>query len=195
MIGAGRHKRRARPARRLTRRGLASGQSLVEFSLILPVFTLMLMGLIEFGFLYNSVLTVQFAARQGVSAAAQVGGEDGADCAILKAVEAGLTVPIDKNRVAFVDVFQSDTNGNPIPGVVNHYLRGGSLDCPGTQTQPYTLQGTEGYPQTARHDALSEGLDIVGVSIGYTYLGITPIGAGRSWVVSDGATLRMEPKQ
>jgi hypothetical protein len=176
-------------------RNRAAGQTLVEFALAIPVFVTLLMGLIEFAFLYNSVLTVQFASRQGVSAAAQVGGEDGADCAVLKAVEAALTVPIDKTRVTSVEIFQSDAAGDPISGRVNRYTRTGTLDCPGTQTQPYTLVGTEGYPQVDRKDSLAEGLDVVGVRIGYTYQAITPVGAGRSWSVSDGATLRIEPKQ
>lgn len=184
---------------RMARRGgqqvQEAGQSLAEFALVMPIFMLMLMGLIEFGFLYNSILTVQFASRQGVSAAAQVGGEDGADCAILKAVEAALMTPIDTSRVSFVDIFLSDSTGTQVPGAVNRYVRSGALDCPGSEIEPYTLEGVEGYVQTSRHDALSEGLDIVGVRIGYLYQGMTPVGAGRSWSVSDGATLRMEPKQ
>ena len=171
------------------------GQGLVEFALALPIFVLLLMSMVEYGFLYNNILTVQYAARQGVSAAAEAGANDGADCTILKAIEVALTVPIDKTKITFVDIYQSDSNGDPVPGVVNHYVRSGLLDCPGSVDQPYTLVGGEGYEQTARHDAINEGLDIVGVQIGYVYNGITPIGSGRSWTVSDGATLRMEPKQ
>lgn len=171
------------------------GQGLVEFAMALPIFILLLMSMIEYGFLYNNILTVQFAARQGVSAAAEVGAGDGADCTILKAIETALTVPIDKTKITEVDIFQSDSSGDPVPGAVNQYTRTGTLDCPGSVDQPYTLVGGEGYPQTTRHDAISEGLDIVGVRIAYLYNGITPIGSGRSWNVSDGATLRMEPKQ
>jgi hypothetical protein len=172
-----------------------AGQSLLEFALALPIFVTLMMGVLEFGFLYNNILTVQYAARQGVSAAAQAGGVDGADCSILKAVERALTAPIDKARISSVTIFRSDTNGDPVPGVANAYVRVGTLDCPGSESQPYTLVGSEGYPQAERHDALVEGLDIVGVRIGYLYAGITPIGFGRTWPVSDGATLRMEPKQ
>ncbi|HYN48435.1 MAG TPA: TadE family protein [Candidatus Nanopelagicales bacterium] len=171
------------------------GQGLVEFALVLPIFVTLLMGVIEFGFLYNNLLTVQFAARQGVSAAAQAGGVDGADCSILNAVERALTPPIDHHRVEFVEVFQSDAAGDVVPGVVNHYVREGTLDCPGTGTQPYTLVGAEGYPQIDRRDALIEGLDVIGVRIGYEYVGITPVAFGRSWDLADGATLRTEPKQ
>ena len=80
---------------------------------------------------------------------------------------------------------------------MNRYVRSGTLDCPGSGTdEPYTLVGSEGYPQTDRVPTpWPPGLDMVGVHIEFTYHGITPIGAGRTWSVSDGATLRMEPKQ
>ena len=188
MVGGMRRRRRPqRPG--------ATGQSLVEFALALPIFVLLMMGVLEFGFLYNNILTVQYASRQGVSAAAQAGGVDGADCSILKAVEHALTAPIDKSRVTSVVIFQSDVNGDPVPGIANTYVRTGTLDCPGSEDEPYSLVGDEGYPQAERHDSLAEGLDIVGVRIGYLYAGITPLGSGRTWAVSDGATLRMEPKQ
>lgn len=183
-----------RAARGVAGRG-ENGQSLVEFALTLPLFVLVMMGLLEYGFLYNNVLTVQFASRQGASAAAQVGGEDGADCSVLKAVEFALSAPIDKTQIVAVEIFQSDTGGDPVPGRINRYTRSGTLDCPGSVSQPYTLVGSEGYPQIERKDSLAEGLDVVGVRIEYTYWGVTPIGSGRSWVVSDGATLRVEPKQ
>jgi hypothetical protein len=185
----GRH-RRHRAARRD-----GSGQSLVEFALTLPIFLALITGVIEYGFLYNNILTVQYAARQGVSAAAQAGAVDGADCSILKAVEHALSVPIDKARVSGVQIYRSDANGDPIPGAVNLYRRTGTLDCPGDETQPYSLVGTEGYVQQDRKDSIAAGLDVVGVRIGYVYAGITPLGAGQSWSVSDGASLRMEPKQ
>ena len=115
--GSGR--RRQRPAERIG----GAGQSLVEFALVVPIFVLLMMGVLEFGFLYNNILTVQYAARQGVSAAAQAGGVDGADCSILKAVERALTAPIDKTRVSSVLVYKSDANGDPVPGIANQYVR------------------------------------------------------------------------
>jgi hypothetical protein len=184
--------RRRRP---LIGRSAEAGQGLAEFALTLPIFVLLMMGVLEFGFLYNNILTVQYAARQGVSAAAQAGGVDGADCSILKAVERALTAPIDKTRIASIQIYKSDASGDPIPGSVNLYVRSGTLDCPGSETEPYSLVGAEGYAQADRHDSLAEGLDVVGVRIGYNYAGITPIGSGRTWAVSDGASLRMEPKQ
>ncbi len=188
-------RRRHRPASAPWTRAGQRGQTLVEFALVFPMFVTLLMAVVEFGFLYNNILTVQYASRQGVSVAAQVGAEDGADCTILKAVEAALRSPVNRVDVAAVEIFAADTAGDPIPGRVNRYVRTGSLDCPGTTAQPYSLEGVEGYPQTERGDSLAAGLDLVGVHIDYTYHGITPIGAGRTWTVGDGSTLRMEPKQ
>lgn len=175
--------------------GSAGGQTLVEFALILPLFTTLLMALLEFGFLYNSLLTIQFAARQGVTAAAQAGAVDGADCSVLEAVERSLSIPIDPDDIAAVEIFLSDAAGDAVPGWVNTYVRTGTLVCPGTGDQPYTLVGAEGYPQIDRKDTLVAGLEVIGVRIDYDYRGITPIGAGRVWALSDGATLRLEPKQ
>jgi Flp pilus assembly protein TadG len=46
-----------------------SGQSMVEFALILPVFFLILAGIIDFGFMFYSRITVINAAREGARAA------------------------------------------------------------------------------------------------------------------------------
>ena len=74
----------------------------------MPIFVLLLMGILEFGFMYNNLLTVQFAARQGVSAAAQAGGVDGADCSILNAIEGALSVPVNAQQIDRVEIFRSD---------------------------------------------------------------------------------------
>ena len=41
------------------------GQALVEFAIILPVLLLILLGIIEFGLMLNSYLTIQNASREG----------------------------------------------------------------------------------------------------------------------------------
>lgn len=41
------------------------GQSLVEFALVLPVLMLILLGIIEFGWLFNAKITLTSAAREG----------------------------------------------------------------------------------------------------------------------------------
>ena len=47
------------------RRRREGGQSLVEFSLILAPLLFILLGIIQFGFIFNSVVTLSTAAREG----------------------------------------------------------------------------------------------------------------------------------
>jgi Flp pilus assembly protein TadG len=47
----------------------SGGQSLVEFALVLPVFLLLLGGIIDFGFMFYSRITVINAAREGARSA------------------------------------------------------------------------------------------------------------------------------
>lgn len=41
------------------------GQSLVEFAILLPVLLLLIMGILEFGLMLNSYLTINNSAREG----------------------------------------------------------------------------------------------------------------------------------
>ena len=61
--------RAVRRGPRLRRRDRADGQSLVEFSLVLTPLFLLLLGIIQFGFIFNTYVTVTNAARE----AARVG--------------------------------------------------------------------------------------------------------------------------
>lgn len=46
------------------------GQSLVEFALVLPLLVILLVGILEFGWLYNGQITLTSAAREGARVAA-----------------------------------------------------------------------------------------------------------------------------
>jgi Flp pilus assembly protein TadG len=51
-------------APRARRRGREDGQSLVEFALIVPPLLFLLMGVIQFGFIFNTIVTISTAARE-----------------------------------------------------------------------------------------------------------------------------------
>ena len=57
------------PKRFIHRRRRTRGQALVEFALVLPVFLLLLCGVLDFGFMLFNQLTVGSAAREGARAA------------------------------------------------------------------------------------------------------------------------------
>ena len=54
------------------------GQSLVEFAILLPLVLLLLMGILEFGIMLNSYLTINNSAREG----ARLGIVDGSNLEI-----------------------------------------------------------------------------------------------------------------
>ncbi len=56
-------------AHRTRRRSRTRGQALVEFAVVLPVFLLILSGILDFGFLLYSRMTVISAAREGARVA------------------------------------------------------------------------------------------------------------------------------
>jgi len=48
--------------------GNQRGQALVEFTIILPLLLLIVMGIIQFGMIFNSYLSLQNASREGARA-------------------------------------------------------------------------------------------------------------------------------
>jgi Flp pilus assembly protein TadG len=64
-----------------------AGQTLVEFALVLPLFMVLLMGVIEFAFMFNATMAINFATRDASLIAAESGSQATADCAILARIE------------------------------------------------------------------------------------------------------------
>ena len=117
-------RRTARPARRRGR-----GQALVEFSLVFTIFVTMLMGFIEFAFMFNALLSIGHATRDAALIAAEAGDNTGADCAILAQVEKDVSAPADPSRITQVVIYRADQNGAVIGSQQNVYLRTGSTTC------------------------------------------------------------------
>ena len=168
------------------------GQTLVEFALILPIFMVLLMGIVEFAFMFNATLAINFASRNASLIAAEAGSQSTADCAILSKIESDIGAPLDKNMTAItgiqsVTIYKADRAGNPT-GAANVYTRTGSMTCTGftPNSVPYTLSSGN-YPQveasstvTGRCDVLSgcsstTPMDSIGVTIVYRYSFKTPL--------------------
>ena len=124
----------------------------MEFALILPLFLILLMGVIEFAFMFNATLAINFASRDASLIAAEAGSQSTADCAILARIERAIGAPLDKTKAATsgiqsVTIYKADRAGNPVAGVETVYDRTGSTACTGftPSPMPYTL-GINGYP-------------------------------------------------
>ena len=63
------------------------GQTLVEFALIIPIFLLLVFGMMDFGIVLNQYLVVTAAAREGARSAA-IGNSDSGSIAVVKAAAA-----------------------------------------------------------------------------------------------------------
>lgn len=175
----------------------------MEFALIFPVFLLVLFGLIEFAFMLNAQLSLNYATRDAALIAAEAGNNEVADCLILNKVNADLNPPTAEGNVAAVHIFSAtETGGQLSPGREQIYTSGGSTTC-GSISAPYTLT-TTGYPYDIRCNDLDRttcgagftgpsntGVDIVGVQIDYTYRYVTPLGTTSNMSVSN--EMRMEP--
>ena len=99
------------------------GQSLVEFVLLLPVFIILLFGIIEFGRLWETMNVLTSAAREGARVAAvtnpNVGAATGAAQNILSAANIqGATVTVSGPNAANEVVVTVNFNYTPITGSI-----------------------------------------------------------------------------
>jgi Flp pilus assembly protein TadG len=70
------------------------GQSLVETALVLPIILLLLMGIIDFGFMFNNYLMVGNASREGARKAAA-----GATDSEIRALVGNASATLDASRM------------------------------------------------------------------------------------------------
>lgn len=62
------------------------GQSLVEFALVLPILMVLILGMVEFGWILNGKITITSAAREGARTAVIYESADKAATAVESAV-------------------------------------------------------------------------------------------------------------
>lgn len=197
---------RRSPATHSEVRPTGRGQALVEFALVFPIFMVVLLGIIEFAFLFNALLSVNYAARDAALAAAEAGDGVGADCVILDAVDRSVGPPTSDNRIGTVRIYQATPNG-VIIGSPTVYARGGAgTTCTfvdGTSlTVPYT-RTSNGYAEANRCNILAgcgvghPTVDNVGVRVDYTHTWVTPLqnflGGGSGLTFDRSSVMRMEP--
>jgi Flp pilus assembly protein TadG len=182
------------------------GQSLVEFALTIPIFFALLIGLIEFGFALNAVLSANYATREASLVAAEAGNTAGADCVILKMIEDRVTAPADRAQISQVRIYKANASGGVVAGKVNTYARTGSLPCVVGSTSftlTYELVGSAGYAETTRCNvaggcAGSTSVDHIGVEMTYLHTWRTGAPAiiglgGPGYTIIKSNAMRMEP--
>lgn len=187
----------------------SSGQTLVEFALVIPLFILTVVSVFEFSFLFATYLSASFASRDGVQVAAEAGSTPGSDCAVIQRISRDIAAPADPNRIQSIRIFWSDAAGNMKDGAENVWLYGGSTPCTSidgsTFTVPYT-QTSNTYPEGDRCNVnlgigckpRHTGVDTIGITITYRYSWITPFpklvpGSGTGPTIVQSNMMRIEP--
>ena len=191
----------------------AGGQTLVEFGLVFPIFVMLLLGLVEFSFVFNAVLAVNYSTRDAALAAAEAGDAGGADCIILEYADKAISAPADTARIQSVEIYQAKPDGTLWPGTSKTiYNRGAARSCTrpdGTiATVNYANPSPNGYPPSARCNLLGgcngagvtnhPTVDNVVVKIVYRHTWVTPlqnfVGGGAGGLTFDrSSVMRMEP--
>ncbi len=203
---------RVRTAGGRSRRRGERGQGLVEFAMVVPVFMLLLLGMLEFGTAFNHQLTIGYATREGarigadlVNGGSPLGCNTGqspnaalVDPVIIEAVDRVLTSagsPIDISRVAQIRIFKADVNGNDTIGGNNWVYTSAPQTLPdGTQVN-FKLSGSNGFAACDRSNVVgntyANRVDSIGVSIIYNYQMVTGLGSGLT--MTDKTVMQFNP--
>ena len=200
-----------------TGRSDACGQGLVEFAMVVPVFMLLLLGLLEFGFVFDHTMTISYATREGArSGAAFASGNDttmvcststDVDKNIVAAVQRVLEAPgsqVAMDRISEIRIYKATTTGTQSGGNANVWVYaagagpvvdGANLDFTPSQTNWNACTRDNTWSGSAPPDSL-------GVSISYSYRFVTPLAAilgffgppgGSSLAISDRTVMALNP--
>ena len=181
------------------------GQGIVEFALIVPVFITLLLGMLEFGFVFDENLTLEYASREGArvgSALVDGGGSPGCttvDNQIIAAVERVLTSDgsrITLERVGQIRIYLATATGSEAGPVDVWIYAAGQGPVVDGKTLDFKLQSTS-WSACSRTNAGSPAPSI-GVSVSYSYQFQTPIGiavgfVGGSLPMADHTIMAMNP--
>jgi hypothetical protein len=187
------------------------GQGLVEFALVLPLFMVLLLGVLEFGTAFRHHLSLEYATREGArsgAALANGGGKLGCsagqspqaatvDPLIIEAVERVLTSagsPIALVDVQQIRIYKANAAGSEA-GPVNvwTYTPGAGPIPSDTTTRLNFSPSSVGWSVCSRSNAVPA--ESIGVSISYRYAFRTGLAAMMKLIgPSTGPTLTLVDK-
>jgi hypothetical protein len=183
---------RVRAVRRAVRRKRDErGQGLVEFTMILPVFMLLLLIMLEFGFAFNHKLTIGLASREAARTGSALsrggvadcsGGNDpgGVDQQVIAAASRILKSPgsdVIMADIASIRIYKANSSGAQIGSFVNVWTytpgAGPDIDDGSSVDRLDFSQGSVGWPACSRVNTVNP--DSIGVKIIYSYRLETPL--------------------
>jgi len=169
-------------ARRSHRR--SRGQSLVEFAMAVPLFLLLLLGMVEFGFVFTHHIALEYASREGARmGSALASGTSLVACTdvdnnIIAAFQRVVTSPgsqLNVGNISQVQIYRADAAGEPIGSQINTWVPGTGPTVDGVALRfRNTSVGWSACPAGNRNNGASP--DSIGVRLTYTYDFVTPLG-------------------
>ncbi len=164
------------------------GQSLVEFTMVVPVFIMILFGILEFGLAFDHGLTLNYATREGARMGSAL--SDGStlvspatcgdvDKYVISAVERVLTSEGSPVRdhlgdISSIVIYKANSAGNPIGSNTNTWTPGSGPTVDGRALH-FAAPASNGWATCSRSNATTAP-DSIGVRITYTYNFSTPLG-------------------
>jgi TadE-like protein len=205
------------------RREAQRGQGIVEFAYLVPVLMLILLAILEFGFMFNHHLTLEYATREGARAGAAMadGTVKDANCGlgpltganvdplIIAAVQRVLESPgslVNRANITQVKIYEMPWNGTTPTGPQNvwTYRPGNAANpdvpCLSPATDLDFYESAHGWDASAR--TIGATPDSIGISISYDYKFQTPLAGiirvlfGNSWGtirMTDSTIMALEP--
>jgi len=165
------------------------GQSLVEFAMIVTVMMLLLLGMLEFGFVFDQHLTLEYSSREGARVgAALANGSSTIPCAqvdnnVVAAVQRVITSPgsrVNEAKITEIRIYKSTSAGIQSGNTYNLWVYqkaggpvvdGKALDFKNT---------TANWSACGRSNATTSP-DSIGVLVKYNYEAVTPLAAVMSF--------------
>jgi Flp pilus assembly protein TadG len=174
-------------ARRLVR---GRGQGLVEFAVIIPIFLVLLAGMLEFGLAFSDRLTLGNATREGARIGAALatgmdtsctGDPAGVDLTVIASVQNILKSggsDVDLSKISQIRIYKANASGGQVGGNVNvwTYTPGSGPDADpdsGVEIIDFSPSG-QAWPACTRSNTTGSA-DSFAVSIHYTYHLHTPL--------------------
>jgi len=177
------------------------GQSVVEFIIIVPVVSMLLLVMLEFGLAFNHRLTVGYASREGARIGAALANGGATNCSVADPALVDQQViaatqrilkspgsPIVMGDVQQIRIYKADSAGRQIGSLVNVWTHtpgtGPDID-PGPAVDPLDFtQATVAWPACGRVNGSNP--DSIGVAVVYSYQLTTPLRAAAEFFWGSG---------
>lgn len=176
----------------------STGQSMVEYAMTVPVFLLILLGMMEFGFAFSHHMSMEYSTREGARTGAALadgsppfvcsdpGNPDNEiDNQVIAAVQRVLTAAgsqVRINEVQNIRIYQATATGQEANGNYNLWVPGDGPPVDGVELLFKKDAAQQHWNcATERSNSAPAGVgsypDSIGISISYRYQFVTPLGS------------------